>query len=41
MKLSDGAQAVYEVFDNLGIEPTMADIEIVIETLKVSESKKK
>ena len=41
MKLSDGAQALYEIFDNMGIEPSMADIEIVINTMQVVESNKK
>lgn len=40
MKLSHGAKALYEVFDRMGIEPSMADIEIVINTMEVVESKK-
>lgn len=41
MKLSDGAEALYEVFDRMEIEPSMADLEIVINTMQVVESKKK
>jgi len=41
MKLSHGAKAVYQVFERMGIEPTMADLEIIINTMEVIQSKRK
>lgn len=41
IKLSDGAKALYQVFDKMGIDsPEMSDIEIVINTMEVVESNK-